>query len=78
MKSLRTSSTRNKKIPRLFAALICALLLAAVLSLALGPVSVAPWQVVAALFGGNDGCGNDNCLLLILLLCCCGNGNGFC
>lgn len=26
-------------------------------------------------FFGNDGCGNDNCLLLILLLCCCGSGN---
>ena len=40
---------------RLFAALSLAAALAAVLSLALGPVSVAPWDVVAALFGGNDG-----------------------
>ena len=55
MKSLRTSSTRNKKILRLFAALSLAAALAAVFSLALGPVSVAPWDVVAALFGGNDG-----------------------
>ena len=53
MKNLPTSSTRkNKKMWRLFAALSLAAALAAVLSLALGPVSVAPWDVVAALFGG--------------------------
>ena len=72
MKNLPTSSTRNKKIPRLFAALICALLIAAVLSLALGPVSVAPWKVVAALFGGNDGSAEARIVLYARLPRICG------
>ena len=70
MKSLRTSSTR--KPARLFAALGGITLLAAVLSLALGPVSVAPWQVVAALFGGNDGSAEARIVLYARLPRICG------
>ena len=73
MKSLRTSSTRkNKKMWRLFAALSLAAALAAVLSLALGPVSVAPWDVVAALFGGNDGSAEARIVLYARLPRICG------
>ena len=53
MKSSPTYSTANNA--RLFAALISITLLAAALSLALGPVGVAPLDVLAALFGGEDG-----------------------
>ena len=54
MKSSQTSSIRNRPW-RLFAVLGAVTLLAAVLSMALGPVSVAPWDVLAALFSGSDG-----------------------
>ncbi len=54
MKNSRISSTFNKPA-RFFAALGGITLLAAVLSLALGPVAIAPWDVLCALFGGDDG-----------------------
>ncbi len=53
MKNSPTYSTAGNA--RLFASLISITLLAAALSLALGPVNVAPGELLAALFGGDDG-----------------------
>ena len=70
MKNSQTSSTH--KPGRLFAALGAITLLAALLSLALGPVFVAPWDVVAALFGGDDGSVNARIVLYARLPRVCG------
>ena len=53
MKSSPTYSIRPKT--PLFAALGCLVLLAAALSLALGPVWISPGEVLSALFGGAEG-----------------------
>lgn len=53
MKSSPVYSMLNKR--RFFIALAALLLLAAAASLALGPVGIAPWDVIAALFSGADG-----------------------
>ena len=70
MKNSQTSSTH--KPGRLFAALGAITLLAALLSLALGPVFVAPWDVAAALFGGDDGSVNARIVLYARLPRVCG------
>ena len=70
MKNSQTSSTH--KPGQLFAALGAITLLAALLSLALGPVFVAPWDVVAALFGGDDGSVNARIVLYARLPRVCG------
>ena len=70
MKNSQTSSTR--KPARLFAALGGITLLATVLSLALGPVSVSPWDVLAALLGGDDGSTEARIVLYARLPRVCG------
>lgn len=70
MKNSQTSSTR--KPARLFAALGGITLLAAVLSLALGPVPVSPWDVLAALLGGDDGSTEARIVLYARLPRVCG------
>ena len=54
MKNLRTFSTRTDTV-RFFAVLGAVTLIAAVLSISLGPVSIAPWDVIRALITGEGG-----------------------
>ncbi len=62
MKSSQIFSIRNRPW-RLFTALGGVTLLAAVLSMALGPVAVAPWDVLSALFSGSDGSAESRIVL---------------